>query len=397
MKKIIVNIFLILIIEFVYNTVYSQKKLELEKIKTEKKTEIKKIENLLNLTIQDKIVSINKVELLSKKISTRNGLIDDLYVEILNSDNKINALNKEINSNDEEIEKIKGQYSRIIYSSYYKLKNYNRILFILSSNSFNQAYRRFYFLKQYSNKRKILINNLIIKVLESRGKLNKLIDENENKKELLIEKENETIKLNNDKESLKNFVNECNKKEKKLKNELNELKEITRNIEKEIEKIINEEEIERLKKSKFDINNDNYISKEFSGNKGNLLWPVENGIIISYFGEHKHPIFSGIIVKNNGIDFSTECNSKIYSVFNGVVSKVFAIKGANFAVIIRHGNYLTVYQNLKKVNVKIGEKVTKKQIIGYSYCENNSNIANLHFEIWQELKKQDPIEWIRNK
>lgn len=187
------------------------------------------------------------------------------------------------------------------------------------------------------------------------------------------------------------------KKESNLKNEIKELQEFTKKIENEIEKIIKEEAFAKAIRNKKASSEDLLLTKNFAENKGNLPWPVNEGTVVSLFGEHPHPVFKGILIKNNGIDISTKCNSFVYCVFNGVISKIFAIKGANFAIIIRHGDFLTVYQNLQKVSVKIGENVTTRKIIGYSYCDNSSNISTVHFELWQELNKMDPIIWLNEQ
>jgi murein hydrolase activator len=214
---------------------------------------------------------------------------------------------------------------------------------------------------------------------------------------LLNEKEKESGKLKEEKRIQKNLIAEYNRKEINLKRDLKELQEATKRIEQEIEKIIKEEALARLKQSKKVTNADLKLSKNFSSNKGKLPWPVENGTVISFFGEHPHPVFKGIMIKNDGIDISTNCKSSVKCIFDGVVSKIFAIKGANFAVIIRHGNFLSVYQNLQVVNVKIGELVKTRQAIGSSYCDDSNNISTVHFGLWQELTKLNPTEWLLNK
>lgn len=398
MKREIEVLFVIVIFIVVHNKIiFAQKKNELEKIKVEKIMEIRKIENLLDLTKNDKSLSIKKIELLLKKITIRNDLIFSLSNAIEDVETKIEILNDNINIKNIEIIKLKKQYANIIYLNYYRLKDYNQLIFILSSNSFNQAYRRFNYLKQYSRKRNDLINSIKIEIKNNNLKIEELNMNKNDKKKLLREREDEAKKLEYDKIFQDKLVIEYKKKEEKLRIELRDLQESTKLIEKEIQEIIKEEEFEHLKMNKNKFINDNYYTKDFSENKGKIIWPVEKGTISSYFGEHPHPIFKGIIIKNNGIDISTSCNEEVYAVFNGIVSKVFAIKGANFAIIIRHGNYLTVYQNLQKVSIKIGEKVTKKQVIGYSYCENNNKIGNIHFEIWQELNKLNPLDWILEK
>jgi len=127
-----------------------------------------------------------------------------------------------------------------------------------------------------------------------------------------------------------------------------------------------------------------------------LPWPTEQGVITEHFGEHDHPVIKNIKVRNNGIDITTVSDSRARAIFTGDVSKVFTIKGANTTVIIRHGNYYTVYHNLKGVNVHPGDKVTTKQIIGKVYSDVKTGETILHFELWKEMEKQNPEEWLSN-
>jgi septal ring factor EnvC (AmiA/AmiB activator) len=359
--------------------------------------EIENIENIISDTKKDKDFSFNKINLLSRKISIRNEIIENLSSEIEEIATKINILSLDISSRNNEIQDLKNEYKKIIYISYYRLKNFNQLMFLLSSNSINQAYRRFYYLRQYAMHRKNLLNRISGEILFIENNISDLKSEKDKKIALLNDKERETGKLQEDKKIQKNLIAEYNKKEINLKRDLKELQESARRIEQEIEKIIKEEALVKLKQSKKAATADLKLSKNFSANKGKLPWPVENGTVISFFGEHPHPVFKGIMIKNDGIDISASCNSSIRCIFDGVISKIFAIKGANFAVIIRHGNFLSVYQNLQVVNVKIGEQVRTKQIIGTSYCDNLNNISTVHFGLWQELTKLNPVEWLLNK
>ncbi len=385
-------ILIILINLFIDFLGYGQKKVELERIRKEKILEIEKIENIINETKQDKDLSLNKINLISKKIDIRNEIIENLTLSVEDIEKRINILNEEINNRSYEIKDLKRQYAKIICTSYYRLKNYNLVMFILSSNNFNQAYRRLYFLRQYSNGRKNLISKISFEIDIYGEKILCLKDDKVKKEILLNSKENEKENLRKDKNNLNKLIETYTIKENNLKNELKELQECTKKIEYEIEKVIKEEALKKIKRNKNTTSEDLLLTKNFADNKGNIPWPVNDGTVISLFGEHQHPVFKGIIIKNNGIDISTRCNSIVYCVFNGIVSKIFAIKGANFAIIIRHGDFLTVYQNLQKVSVKIGEEVTTKKVIGYSFCDNINNISNVHFELWQELNKMDPIE-----
>jgi len=376
---------------------FGQKKVELEKIRKEKLQEIDKIENILSETKLDKSSSIQKIDLISKKIVVRNEIIENLNFSIDDIGKRIEILSEEILLKNDEINNLKLQYAKIVYSSYYKLKNYNLIMYILSATNFNQAYRRFYYLKQYSNKRKNLIYKIISEIGEYEKIISSLRNEKGNKVVLLSTKEKEKENLKTDKNNLNILIENYNIKESNLKNELKELQEFTKRIESEIEKIIREEALAKKKRNKKNSSEEILLTKNFADNKGILPWPVNDGTVVSSFGEHPHPVFKGILIKNNGIDITAKCNTAIFSVFNGVVSKIFAIKGANFAIIIRHGDFLTVYQNLQKITVKMGENVTTRKIIGYSSCDNLNNISTIHFELWQELNKMDPISWLNEE
>jgi murein hydrolase activator len=375
---------------------FAQKRKELEQLRYEKQKEIDKIEKIIEKTKTEKEYSINRINLLSKRIQIRNELIENLNLEVQEIEVKISLLEEKIIDKGIKLDCLKIEYSKVIYESYFKLKNFNQLLFLLSSENFNQAYRRLYFLKQFTVHRRNLLRMISEDISEMKLTITKLDDEKVNKNELLAYKEKESNKLNDDKKYQNSVLNESKRKENKLLTELKELQEFTRKIEKEIEKVIRDENIAKRNKSKRENDLDFTLTKNFASNRKKLPWPVPNGTIVSIFGEHPHPIFKGIIIKNNGIDISTDCNSEIFNVFDGIVSKIFAIKGANFAVIIRHGDYLTVYQNLKEVNVKVGDKIKTKQSIGVSFCDKSSNLSIVHFEIWQELKKMNPLDWISN-
>ena len=137
------------------------------------------------------------------------------------------------------------------------------------------------------------------------------------------------------------------------------------------------------------------IAINFSSNKGKLPWPTERGIIVEKFGEHKHPVLKNVKISNNGIDIATIERGEIRAIFDGEVRKIVAIKGANSTVLIRHGNFFTVYQNLIEVNVKKGEKVKTKQKIGIVYSNSDSERDNVvHLEIWENNVKMNPEAWI---
>lgn len=136
------------------------------------------------------------------------------------------------------------------------------------------------------------------------------------------------------------------------------------------------------------------ISDNFAENKGKLPWPLERGVITSPFGEQPHPVLPGIKISNNGIDISTTEGAEARAIFEGVVSRVVTIPGAYYAVIIRHGEYLSVYSNLKEVRVRNGQRVSTRQVVGVIATESREAKTNLHLEIWKGNEKLDPAQWI---
>ena len=136
------------------------------------------------------------------------------------------------------------------------------------------------------------------------------------------------------------------------------------------------------------------LSDQFSSNIGNMPWPLEEGLIVSYFGKQKHPVFGNVETFNNGINIATSENTIIRSVFKGKVSRIFFIKGEGKAVLINHGEYFTVYSGLKEVTVKLGDEVLTKEKIGTVLTDSGEGKTELHFEIWQGYEKLDPSLWL---
>jgi septal ring factor EnvC (AmiA/AmiB activator) len=183
------------------------------------------------------------------------------------------------------------------------------------------------------------------------------------------------------------------KKERQLQKELEEKRKIAEKIEKEIARIMEEERKKAIKSN--NTPEQKLIGENFAENKGRLPWPVEKGIITSQFGIQKHPILKYVTENNIGIEITSLGKTSVRSIFKGEVAKVFSIPGANWTIIIRHGKYLTVYQNVVDLKVKAGDKVETKQEIGNVFCEiENGNKAILKFMIFEEKEKLDPELWI---
>jgi len=194
----------------------------------------------------------------------------------------------------------------------------------------------------------------------------------------------------------KDRVRNLQKEEKRLKAEIVEKERIAAELEEEIRKEI-EEEARKLSANNLYSSltpEQRLVSADFVKNKGLLPWPIERGVITLPFGNADYPGLAGTKINSNGVDISGIPGSRARAIFGGEVTKVFAILGANYTVLIRHGDFLTVYQNLINVRVKTGDKVATKQVIGDIFTEDNRSVATVHFEIWQEKKILNPEDWL---
>jgi murein hydrolase activator len=367
-------------------------KLVEKKQKIEKEIEI--ANKLLDETRNRKKNSLNELKLLNTKIEKRNLFINQLNQELIKIDREINKNYRLIDSYMLELKKVREEYASLIY---YAFKNRNtefNFMYLLAAKDVNTFYARYKYLQQYKDYRKERINLIIAlnKVIER--KIEDLRLRKEKKLELVNRKLSERASLIKDSEETDKLVIDLKKQEKELITELEEKKEIYKKLEKEIEKLIKEEN----KKTNFSnlSAEQKELSKNFEDNKGRLPWPTNPGIITNKFGDHPHPIIKGVNIKNNGIDISALSNSAVRVIFDGKVSKIFIIKGANSTIIIQHGNFFTVYHNLVNVCVKVGQSVSTKDKIGEVYTDAKTGESILHLEIWKELEKQDPEIWLSN-
>lgn len=370
-----------------------QSKAELEEQRKKTLEEISYIDTMLTTTKKERSESMQALRIIGNKVNLRERVIKgmDEEIELLNERIDINRLALEMMENDIEI--LKKNYAEAIINSYKYKKVNPDIVYILSARDFNQGYKRLKYLQQITKYRRSeseVIRELMQEIINTKERL-------ENDLKRIYELQEKEIQqkdlLKNEQQKRKKMLDSLGNKEKQLKKELEEKKKIANRIEKEIERIIEEE---RKRISKLDLTNEQKIAgNDFHENKGKLPWPVEKGIITAHFGVHQHPVLKYVTEENKGIEIT--CNGKVYarSIFKGEVSAISAISGANMTVIIRHGNYLSVYSNLVNVKVKKGDKVDTKQIVGEVYSDPKAdNNCILKFMIFEEKNALDPEQWI---
>lgn len=375
---------------------FSQDRTEVEKERNRIRSEIDNLQQLLKEVQQGQKVSTQQLLLIDRKISLRQQYIENINTEIEQLQSTIDDKNMVIGALKSDLEKIRAEYARIIYYMYKQYKSENLLMYLLSSKDFNQAFQRTKYLQQYREyriKQAHLIEAVQKTIYANIIDIEQII---EDKKTLLSSKEREALELAKEKEQQNELVADLQQKEKELRKQLKEKEKIAERLNAEIEKLIRAEQEKMQSKNIYHklTPQDKIVSDNFNTNKGKLPWPTKYGIITESFGEHNHPVLKGVKTRNNGVDISTNKNAEVTAVFSGTVTKVLTILGANFTVILRHGNYLTVYQNLKTVDVKNGDKVITKQKLGTLFSDEGAENSILHFEVWEEMNKQNPEEWL---
>ena len=361
--------------------------------------DIKLAEKLLKETSKDKETTINQVTLLQAQINQRESLIKTYQ-------NQVNAINKDIQNNKKEISALEAElalyrkeYSNLLVISYRNKGKANNLLFIFSSEDFNQAMRRMRYIQELNG----LVKEKIEEIDSTQIKINIQLEKNErNKKEIekiLSEEKKEKATLLKERDNLNKDIASLKKKESQIQKDIKKKENETKELKKQIEKIIAEEirkakEREEASKKNNVKSVDYSLSSNFAQNKGKLPYPVEQGIITGKYGLSQHPTQKKVTVNNNGIDISTTKGAKARSVFDGEICFITS-QGGNNVILIRHGLYFTLYSNLEKVFVKVGDKVSTGQEIGRIHTNVSDGKTILHFEIWQENKTTvNPALWI---
>lgn len=389
------NYFLIILLLYSFNQYSQQSRSSLEKERDVNLIKIQEAETILKETEKSKNITVGKLNVINKQIRNRQSLISNLRSDIKVQSDEIILIRNLIMSLKRDLRILNNEYSDMIYSSYKSRSSLDKLTYVFSSKDYNQMYRRFNYIFQYSKFRKnqIIEINKVYEELEYQE--NNLSDINKKQKKLLDDELSENNKLQKLKGRQRKIISDLNKKQRNLRKEIAERKVALENLDKLIRDIIRREKEALLKNGDDDINLLE-ITEGFEANIGKFEWPVKSGFISNKFGEHPHPIIKNIKVKNDGIDIQTSKSSQVHAIYDGKVSTVAFIPGMNNVVIINHGEYYTLYAKLKNLKVQKGDIISEKQVIA-DLVTNNDGITQLQFQIWKNNIKLNPENWIIKK
>jgi septal ring factor EnvC (AmiA/AmiB activator) len=396
-KKIL---FFLTLLCFVSGFSQSQKSLESKRAKLQQ--EIKKVNTLLFKTKKEEKNLLHQVGDLNRKIKVRTKLIStiDQEAQILNKSVKTNS--KKIKALEKDLQILKDDYAEMIYKSYKGKSLQSRMMFVFSSKSFNQAYKRLKYMKQYTTYRKkqgeeIIVKTDIIKVLNDTLKVQKT-----QKDFLLSEHREEQSKIESEKKEQEILITKVKSKEKKYISEIRKKQKEERKIDAQIEKLIRDAIAASKKKNKSKSKSAGFfltpeakaLASKFQLNKGKLPWPVTNALVVRRFGTIPHETLSGITIQSNGIHIATNKNSTAKTIFEGSVLAIQVTSEGLKTVMIQHGNYITLYSNLETVTIQKGDKVSLNQNLGKIHTDKVTGKTILKFQIWRDTKKENPSYWL---
>jgi len=390
-RYILVILFLIF---FFQSALFSQSRAELEEQRRKTIDEISYIDNLLQNVSRERQQSVNSLSLISNRLASRERVLAGMREEISLLSFRIELNTTAISMMESDLTVLKRDYAEAVVNAYKTQKGYPLMVYVLSAKDFNQGYKRVKYLQQIAKLRRNaaeVIDELKDQIESSKEKLSAdllvisdLRTKEEVQRSLLAQEQRERQQL----------VRTLNTRERQLQQELTEKRRIAQQIEREIQRLIEEER--RLAETLTLTPEQRQLGANFSDNKGRLPWPVDRGIITSQFGVRRHPELRYLTEDNIGIEITSSGSMPAKAVFRGEVARVFSIPGANMTVILRHGNYLSVYANLVNVRVRAGDTVTTGQVLGDVYTDSGNNATCvLKFMIFEnDSKYLDPEQWI---
>ncbi len=380
-----------------FQTIAQQSKSDLQKKRNKIENEIAYTNKLLSETRKNKQNTLGELKLINSKLNNRNELIATLKNEAYILNNEISITENSIKNLNTDLIQLKKEYAKVVYFAYKYKTSYNKLIYLFSADDFNQAFQRMRYLDQIGEFIRDEAIAIRKKEEEKQLYLNVLKEQKGQKKSVLDKESDQLYKLEGEKAEKDLLKNKMQAQEKDLRAQLRTKEKEARKLEKKIEDIIAKATKPKIKKGEktFSLTpEEKQLSVSFVGNKGKLPWPTDRGVISESFGIHSHPVLKGVKTKNNGINIATSRGSDARSIFDGTVVSVTTITNNNRAVIIRHGDYFTVYSNLETIYVKAGDNIKVKETLGRIHTNGNGK-TELHFEVWKGKGKQNPAYWLK--
>ncbi len=377
-----------------------QKALETRREQLQK--EIEDINRLLFAEKKQKGTVLDQMEVLDQKINVRQQLI-----RVTNQ--QANLLNRQINANirnisklREDLDALKEEYATMIQKSYRNRSQQSRLMFLLSSENFFQAFKRLQYMKQYTQFRKEQGEDIVKKTEELIQLNNDLTNQRKEKEVLLAQNLKAKGLLLNEIKAQKDLLKSIRQNESNYASAINKKKQEARKIDQQIERLIRSAIAASNKKAGKSVTSNKFVltpeatlvANNFSANKGKLIWPVEKGIKQQGFGIYKDAVYPGIKHQSNGVIIATDEGATARAVFEGEVIAILAVPGGNKGVQIKHGNFISTYYNLSNLYVKKGDKVSLKEELGKIYTNRYNGLTQLKFYLYEDATRLNPEEWI---
>jgi len=414
MKKAYLSLFLICTF-----LAYGQKKETQEQLERRKQQILVEINIVRDLLKKEKTKERNILSVISennRKINLNRQLISNVQKQIAVTNANISKTQKEVDSLETELAKLRKEYADLVLKSYKTKSSQSKLMFVLSSDNFLQAYKRVQYMKQYADYRKSQAEEVKEKAEALKVALSKLSSQKATQQKLLVEQQNNEKELQEDLGEQQNLMSVVQQDQKKYNEHIKKKQEETKAIDRKIKQLIKEaiEEANRIAREKaaregkkttksttssssataFELTPEGKIvADNFRSNQGKLPWPVSKGYISLPYGDQPHPVQTQLTIHNSGVEITTEAGARARAVFGGEVLQVQVLPGGNKAVLIQHGDYITVYQNLADVSVKKGDKVSLKQDIG-SISTNSTGQTVLKFLLSRNTDIYNPQSWL---
>ena len=385
---------------------YGQDRAVLERQRKALIAEIGRTDELLKSTRQTRAAELDRFLTLKKQIAARRALVATVQAEIAAVDAGEARTLAVIALLREDAARLRAEYARMLRAGYRQRLQQGKWLFLFSAAGVNQAYRRWQYLRQYEQRRRRQARLIIDTEAVLAAKLETLAARRSDKEALLAEQEAQVARLAAERDTRNKLLVSLGKDERRLSSALRDQRQSREALNGTIETLIRDQMAAARRRATRPAAAaaagiapapaaGSALSNDFRRSRGQLSWPVQNGLVIQAFGRQPHPTLPNIFVTNNGIDLRTDAGATVRAVFAGEVVSVQFVPGMHYMVLLRHGTYYTVYSNLATTSVAAGESITTRAPVGTVHTDPQTNSAVLHFELWEQKRKTNPADWLR--